>query len=156
VKISDEEFLSAIWKSVAEHLPYAATHNYFGNKRGLVPNDEFYVRYSTHICTARRNNRINLPIGNSASMARIRKLVEQGVLCAEKRRAGEAFYFWLPDDLNKPAFEMTLSMLESNGITKEPVDGFGFDVLARKITNSLMAKFGDLPTQIFERKPEAV
>ncbi|MEL4016956.1 hypothetical protein [Dryocola clanedunensis] len=155
MKITDDDFLKAIWKSVAEHLPYAATHNYFGGKRGLVPNDWFYVRYSTHICTARRSNRIDLPIGNAASMNRIRKLIAQGLLCAEKHKPGDAFYFWLPDSLNKPAFELTLSMLESYGITKESVDGFGFDVVARKITNSLMSRFGDLPKQIFESKSEA-
>jgi hypothetical protein len=154
MKISDDDFLKAIWKSVAEILPYTATHNYFGDKRGLVPNDWFYVRYATHICTARRSNRIHLPIGNSASMNRIRKLVAQGLLFAEKHKPGDAFYFWLHDSLNQPAFERTLVLLGAYGITKEPVDGYGFDVIAKKITNSLMAEFGELPTQIFKSNSE--
>ncbi|MCK7175997.1 hypothetical protein L8P05_18925 [Enterobacter cloacae] len=147
MKITDDEFLQAVWRAVANHLPYAATHNYFGNKRGLVPNDEFYMRYSTHICTAFRANRLLLPIGNSASMKKIQKLIKQGRLGAERHRFGGAFHFWLPDSLNKPAFEETLRLLELNGVTKEPVDASAFDAIAYSITASLLERFGDKPVE---------
>lgn len=147
MKITDEEFLQAVWIAVVNHLPYAATHNYFGNKRGLVPSDDFYMRYSTHICTAFRANRLLLPIGNSASMKKIHKLIKQGRLLAEKHRSGGAFHFWLPDSLNKPAFEETLRLLELHGFTKDPIDASGFDSIARSITEALLEKFGKKPVE---------
>lgn len=152
MKITDEEFLKSIWLSVAYHLPYGATHNYYGDCRGLVPNDKFYVRYSTHVCTARRSSRIKLPIGNAQSMNRIKKLIADGRLGAEKQRRGNAFYFWLPDEFNQRAFERTLHLLAENGITTEPVDGSGFEDIATKISQQLLREIGEMPVEILLRK----
>lgn len=148
MKISDRDFLSAIWKGVVSRLPYTATHNYFGSQRGLTPDDKFYMRYSTHVCTAFRNNFIDFKIGNNQSMRRIHKLIESGLLGAEKHRKGESFHFWLQDDLNQKAFSRTRELLIEKGFTDKPRDAAGFEDVAKEISAKLMAEFGEYPHEL--------
>lgn len=150
MKISDRDFLSAIWKGVVSRLPYTSTHNYFGNQRGLTPNDKFYMRYATHVCTAFRSNFIKFPIGNNQSMRRIHKLIERGILGSEPHRKGSAFHFWLPDGLNQRAFSRTIELLTEKGFTEKPRDATGFDEVAKEISEILLAEFGEYPHELME------
>ncbi|HDL6602103.1 TPA: hypothetical protein ACY4ZU_004026 [Yersinia enterocolitica] len=143
MKITDQEILTSIFHETAKKLPYFATNNYFGNRRGLGSTDEWSQRYATQICTAYRENVLKLGLSSSQSMLRIRKLASEGHLVAEKVRPGQSFYFSLPESETKPMFERTIELLANGGITKEPVSDVGFDELAANITEMLVIEFGD-------------
>ena len=145
VKTTDDEIISSIWASVAKQLPYHATHNYFGNRRGLAPKDDFWMRSSTKVCTAFMSARIETNIGKGQLMARVKRLVDSGRLKSEKRVKGSSFWFWLPDSINRPAFNLTQDLLVAGGVTEEPVCAKDFDQLAGGITLILINQFGELP-----------
>lgn len=144
MKITDQELLNKIFITTAERLPYMATHNYFGNKRGLTPDDDWYQKYATKICTARRESALKTGLSNSQSMSRIIRLIATGHLQAEKHEIGQAFYFSLPDEVTKPMFVRTFELLIENGITKEPQDATGFDDIAKRISATLISEFGEM------------
>ncbi|HHR0728947.1 TPA: hypothetical protein ACS2QJ_004306 [Yersinia enterocolitica] len=142
MKITDQEILTSIFHETAKKLPYFATDQYFGNRRGLGSTDEWSQRYATKICTAYRENALKLRLSSTQSMIRIRALIASGHLVAEKARPGQSFYFSLPESETKPMFERTMELLASGGITKEPVSAVGFDELAVSITEILVIEFG--------------
>lgn len=142
MKITDKEILTSIFHETAKKLPYFATNNYFGNRRGLGSTDEWSQRYATQICTAYRESALKLGLSSTQSMIRIRKLIASSYLVAEKVRPGQSFYFSLPESETKPMFERTIELLTDGGITKEPVSDAGFDELAASITEILVIEFG--------------
>lgn len=142
MKITDKEILTSIFNAIANKLPYFATNNYFGNRRGLGSTDEWSQRYATQICTAYRESALKLGLSSTQSMIRIRELIASGYLVAEKVRPGQSFYFSLPESETKPMFERTIELLTDGGITKEPVSDAGFDELAASITEILVIEFG--------------
>ena len=143
MKITDQEILTSIFHETAKKLPYFATNNYFGNRRGLGNTDAWSHRYATQICTAYRESALKLGLSSTQSMIRIRQLIAKGGLVAEKARPGQSFYFSLPESETKPMFERTMELLANGGITKEPVSDVGFDELAANITEMLVIEFGD-------------
>lgn len=143
MKITDQEILTSIFHEIAKKLPYFATNNYFGNRRGLGSTDAWSRRYATQICTAYRESALKLGLSSTQSMIRIRELITNGHLVAEKVRPGQSFYFSLPESETKPMFERTIELLANGGITKEPVSDGGFDELAANITEILVIEFGD-------------
>lgn len=143
MKITDQELLRKIFLTTAQRLPYMATYNYIGGKRGLGSTDEWSQKYATWICTAFREKAINTGLSNTQSMNRIVRLIATGELVSEKRVSGQAFNFKLPDEITKTMFARTFELLIENGITKEPADVSGFDGIAKSITETLIAEFGD-------------
>lgn len=143
MKITDQELLRKIFITTAERLPYMATYNYIGGKRGLGSTDEWSQKYATWISTTFRERVLNTGLCNTQSMNRIVRLIAIGELASEKRTAGQAFNFKLPDEITKPIFARTFEMLIESGITKEPVNGAGFDDIAARITATLISEFGD-------------
>lgn len=143
MKITDQELLRKIFTTTAQRLPYMATYNYIGGKRGLGATDEWSQKYATWICTAFREKALNTGLSNTQSMNRLIKLIALGELVSEKREPGQAFNFKLPDEITKPMFARTFELLIEKGITKEPADGSGFDEVAKSITETLIAEFGD-------------
>lgn len=143
MKITDQEILTSIFHETAKKLPYFATNNYFGNRRGLGNTDAWSQRYATQICTAYRESALKLGLSSTQSMIRIRELIASGHLVAEKVRPGQSFYFSLPESETKPMFEITIKLLANGGITKEPVSAVGFDELAANITEILVIEFGE-------------
>ncbi|MEQ9830582.1 hypothetical protein [Pectobacterium versatile] len=145
MKVNDNEILSGIWISVAKQLPYRATRNYFGNRRGLAPSDDGGMRYATQICTAYMSAHIETKLGRGQLLVRVKRLVDSGKLNSEKRVRGSSFWFWLPDSINIQVFDRTQELLASSGMTKEPSSAHYFASLAEKITSTLIAEFGELP-----------
>lgn len=143
MKITDQELLSKIFLTTAQRLPYMATYKYIGGKRSLGSNDEWSQKYATWICTVFREKALNTGLSNTQSMNRIIRLIALGELASEKRVPGQAFHFKLPDEITKPMFARTFELLIENGITKEPADVSGFDGIAKSITETLIAEFGD-------------
>lgn len=141
MKITDQEILYKIFISTAEMLPYMATHNYFGNKRGLGPTDEWSQKYATQICTAFRESRFKTGLSSTQSMKRITKLIDKGDLVADKHRPGDSFHFSLPAEATRPMFERAFELMIENGITKEPKDATGFDDVAKKVSSALILEF---------------
>ena len=142
-KLSNGFILRAIWHAVLKQLPLRVTHNYFGDGKvvGLCKNDWFWMRSSTQICTAGRRHSLGLPLSDSQSMLRIKRLAEDGRLEREKM-VGGAFYFWLPDDLNQPAFERCLNLMRDEGITEKPADISNYDEIVERVRAVLIAEFG--------------
>lgn len=145
MKVTDNEILSGIWLSVAKQLPYRATHNYFGNRRGLTPKNDFWMRSATQICTAFMSANIETKLGKGQLLLRVKRLVDNGKLSSEKRVRGSSFWFWLPDSINRPAFNMTQELLATGGVLDGPVSATDFDHLAGGITSILINEFGELP-----------
>ncbi|MFV8801316.1 hypothetical protein ACNSO8_22310 [Yersinia sp. LJYL362] len=75
MKITDQEILTSIFHETAKKLPYFATNNYFGNRRGLGSTDAWSQRYATQICTAYRESALKLELSSTQSMIRIRELI---------------------------------------------------------------------------------
>ncbi|HEC2068865.1 TPA: hypothetical protein R1883_000385 [Klebsiella oxytoca] len=144
-KLSDGYILRAVWHAVLKQLPVRVTHNYFGDGKvvGLCRNDKFYMRLSTHICTTGRKRSLGLPLSDSQSMNRIKRLVENGLLEREQMTGG-AFYFWLPDNLNQPAFERCLEIMRKEGLTEKATNITNYDEIVGRVREKLMAEFGSV------------
>lgn len=142
-KLSNGYILRAVWHAVLKQLPVRVSHNYFGDGKvvGLCRNEHFWMRSSTEICTTGRKNSIGLPLSDSQSMNRIKRLVDDGRLEREKATGG-AFYFWLPDRLNQPAFERCLELMREEGITEKATNITNYDEIVERVREKLMAEFG--------------
>lgn len=144
-KLSDGFILRAIWHAVLKQLPLRVTHNYFGDGKvvGLCKNDWFWLRSSMQVCTTGRRHSLGLPLSDSQSMNRIKRLAENGLLEREKMTGG-AFYFWLPDTLNKPAFERCLELMGAEGLTDKATNFSNYDEIVERVRVKLMAEFGEI------------
>lgn len=144
-KVTDEFILRAIWHAVLKQLPRRVTHNYFGDGCvvGLCRNDDFWLRSATQICTTGRKRSLGLPLSDSQSMNRIKKLVDDGRLERKSMVAG-AFYFWLPDSLNKPAFERCLQLMRDEGLTEQAANIPNYDEIVSRVGEALIAEFGGI------------
>ncbi|HBN7019262.1 TPA: hypothetical protein PJF92_000141 [Escherichia coli] len=144
-KVTDKFILRAIWHAVLKQLPRRVTHNYFGDGCvvGLCTNDDFWLRSATQICTTGRKRSLGLPLSDSQSMSRIKKLVEDGRLERKSMVAG-AFYFWLPDSLNKPAFERCLQLMRDEGLTEMAANIPNYDEIVSRVGDALIAEFGGI------------
>ncbi len=144
MKITDQELLNKIFITTAERLPHMATYHYFGNQIGLGSTDEWSNKYATWICTAFRERALKTGLSSTQSMNRIIRLIAIGELVSEKRTAGQAFNFRLPDSITKPMFVRTFELLIENGIPKEPQDATGFNDIAKRISEELIIEFGEM------------
>lgn len=144
-KLTDRFILRTIWHAVLRQLPRRVTHNYFGDGCvvGLCTHDDFWLRSATQICTTGRKRSLGLPLSDSQSMNRIKKLVEDGQLERKSMVAG-AFYFWLPDVLNKPAFERCLQLMRNEGLTEKAANIPNYDEIVTRVSEALIAEFGDI------------
>ncbi|WP_248623188.1 hypothetical protein [Citrobacter koseri] len=144
-KLSNGFILRAVWHAVLKQLPYRATMNYFGDGKvvGICRNEHFWMRTSTHICTTGRKHSLRLPLSDSQSMNRIKRLVDDGRLEREQMTGG-AFYFRLPDSLNQPAFERCLELMRSEGLTEKATNVSNYDEIVERVSGKLMAEFGDI------------
>lgn len=144
-KLSDGFILRAVWHAVLKQLPLRVTHNYFGDGKvvGLCNNDWFWLRSSTQVCTTGRRHSLGLPLSVSQSMNRIKRLAENGRLEREKMTGG-AFYFWLPDTLNKPAFERCLELMGAEGLTDKATNITNYDEIVDRVRAKLMHEFGGI------------
>lgn len=144
-KLSNEFILRAIWHAVLKQLPVRVTHNYFGDGKvvSLCKNDWFWLRSSTQICTTGRKRSLGLPLSDSQSMNRIKRLAEEGLLGREKMTGG-AFYFWLPDTMNKPAFERCLELMSAEGLTDKAINTENYDEIVERVRATLMHEFGNI------------
>ena len=144
-RLSNGFILRAIWHAVLKQLPSRVTMNYFGDGKvvGLCRNEHFWMRMSTHICTTGRKHSLRLPLSDSQSMNRIKRLVEDGRLEREQMTGG-AFYFRLPDSLNRPAFERCLELMLSEGLAEKATNVTNYDEIVELVSGKLMAEFGDI------------
>lgn len=142
MKVTDNEILSVIWLTVLRRLPYEVCHNYFGGERGLCKNDWFWMRSCTQICTTNRKSWLSVPLSDTHSLIRIKKLVTDGYLKREKHRPGNGFWFWLSDDINQPAFERCLELMSDAGLSEKPAKISDFEQIAAWVTKQLIDEFG--------------
>ena len=144
-KLSNGFILRAIWHAVLKQLPVRVTHNYFGDGKvvSLCKNDWFWLRSSTQICTTGRQRSLGLPLSDSQSMNRIKRLAEEGRINRETMTGG-AFYFWLPDSLNKPAFERCLELMSAEGLADKATNMTNYDEIVERVRETLMHEFGGI------------
>ncbi|WP_275211808.1 hypothetical protein [Citrobacter freundii] len=54
------------------------------------------------------------------------------------------FYFWLPDTMNKPAFERCLELMSAEGLTDKATNTANYDEIVERVRATLMHEFGDI------------
>ncbi|EHK0699936.1 hypothetical protein ICL29_004061 [Salmonella enterica] len=147
MKITDKDILCAVWRATVKQLPYTATHHYLGGWYGLTNGDEFWHQAATKICSVWRERSLDLPLSKAQSLRRIKALIERNrlVVAGHRPRPGEVFHFKLPDELTRPAYDLTLKLLAGHGMTeKEYLPEHGYAEIAQQVSSAVESEVGPL------------
>lgn len=143
MKISDENFIEALWRRQVHNAAKGVIDNYIGGTKGVCSEGESWLQYAVDVHTAERQH-ITDKIGKQQILKRIRDLIDRGHVmwcvkdCTFMLRAPERNQA-LFDDARQSWLDLGVPTGIDNGVCRS-VKVEDFDAKVEQVREKLFAK----------------